>query len=79
MASQRRVLRHWNDITLIEENVYILIPYLTIETAYIVTSEHMTDGAYFNDLCAATKAFEAEVARSAVKPSHPSVMRTSFT
>ena len=73
MASQRRVLRNWNSITLIEESIYISIPYLTIETAYIVTSEHRTEGAYFNDLCAATKEFEAEVARSAGKSSHPSV------
>ena len=64
MASKRRILRRRNDVSLIEENIYLLIPDFTIETTYIVTSRRRPDGAYFNSPENAAKAFEMEVTKS---------------
>ena len=64
MASLRRILRSRNDVTLTEENIYILIPYLTIETAYIVTSQHLSEGVHFSELSAAMRQFKLEIERS---------------
>ena len=64
MGSQLKILRTWNDVALIEERIYVLSPYLTIETAYLVTSWRILGGEYFNTLRAANKKFEAEAVKS---------------
>ena len=68
MTSQLRVLRTLNDVSLIEERIYVLIPYLTIETTYFVTSGRIPEGSYFNSIDVANRQFEAEVQKSEGKP-----------
>jgi hypothetical protein len=65
MARQRRVLRSDNDVALIEEITSFLVPEARIDTAYVVTSSRIPEGAYFDTLHAADEEFEREVARSA--------------
>ena len=49
---------------MIEEKIYVLRPYLTIETAYLITSCRILGGEYFNTLRSASKKFEAEAVKS---------------
>ena len=64
MGSQVKIIRRWNDVALIEEKIYVLRPYLTIETAYLITSCRILGGEYFNTLRSASKKFEAEAVKS---------------
>ena len=64
MGSQVKIIRRWNDVALIEEKIYVLSPYLTIETAYLITSCRILGGEYFNTLQSASKKFEAEAMKS---------------
>lgn len=34
MASKQRILRSWNDVTRIEQNIYVLIPYVIRRAFY---------------------------------------------
>ena len=69
MSSRRRLIRSCRDIALIEESIYVLMPPLVIERAYLVTSKRRQSGAYFNSLDAATKEFNNEILRSEGTPS----------
>ena len=65
MASRRKILRSWIDVALIEENIYVLLPFLNIETVYVVISKRRIESSHFNNLDGAMQEFEAEIARSA--------------
>ena len=69
MPSRRRLVRSKNDIALIEETIYVLVPLFAIETAYVITSKCRPTGAYFNSLAAANKEFERQILRSEGKQS----------
>lgn len=69
MASQRKILRSAGDVVLFEETTDIFIPELRINTAYVVASRRIPNGAYFDDLHAAIEEFEREAARSATDSS----------
>lgn len=64
MGSQVKIIKTWNDVALIEEKIYVVSPYLTIETAYLITSCRILGGEYFDTLRAAIKKFEAEAVKS---------------
>jgi hypothetical protein len=57
----RKCLKIRGNVALVEEQIYLVIPELIIETTYIVTSSRDPQGFHFSTLTAAERYFAVEI------------------
>jgi hypothetical protein len=61
LSSLRKCLKVRGDVALVEEQIYLVIPQIIIETTYSVTSDRDPEGLNFSTLSAAESYFQSEL------------------